>query len=131
MNWYFEISNILEELKKKKKIKDKEDDDKIEAIIRNEKKYIFDEIKEYRKKTHLEFLEFVLKKHPPLSKSFKMKTNIKDEWKKNPKKLILKLSRNYHPDHLGLKTDTLEEKLNYRIYQTISSELNSISSQIN
>ena len=130
MNWYFEISNILEELKKKKKIKDKEDDDKIEAIIRNEKKYIFDEIKEYRKKTHLEFLEFVLKKHPPLSKSFKMKTNIEDEWKKFPKKLLSKLSRNYHPDHFGLKMNTLEEKLNYKIYQTISSELNAIISEI-
>ena len=130
MNWYFEISNILEELKKKKKIKDKEDDDKIEAIIRNEKKYIFDEIKEYRKKTHLEFLEFILKKYPPLSKSFKMKTNIEDEWKKFPKKLLSKLSRNYHPDHFGLKMNTLEEKLNYKIYQTISSELNAIISEI-
>ena len=131
MNWYFEIYNILEELKKKKEIKEKEIEDILNNMIKNEKKYIFDEIKEYRKKTHLEFLEFILRKYPPLNSSFKMKTNIKDEWKKNPKKLILKLSRNYHPDHLGLKTDTLEEKLNYRIYQTISSELNSISSQIN
>ena len=131
MNWYFEIYNILEELKKKKEIKEKEIEDILDNMIKNERKYIFDEIKEYRKKTHLEFLEFILRKYPPLNSSFKMKTNIKDEWKKNPKKLILKLSRNYHPDHLGLKTDTLEEKLNYRIYQTISSELNSISSQIN
>ena len=131
MNWYFEIYNILEELKKKKEIKEKEIEDILDNMIKNERKYIFDEIKEYRKKTHLEFLEFILRKYPPLNSSFKMKTNIKDEWKKNPKKLILKLSRNYHPDHLGLKTDTLEEKLNYRIYQAISSELNSISSQIN
>ena len=131
MNWYFEIYNILEELKKKKEIKEKEIEDILDNMIKNERKYIFDEIKEYRKKTHLEFLEFILRKYPPLNSSFKMKTNIKDEWKKNPKKLILKLSRNYHPDHLGLKTNTLEEKLNYRIFQTISSELNSISSQIN
>ena len=130
MNWYFEIYNILEELKKKKEIKEKEIEDILDNMIKNERKYIFDEIKEYRKKTHLEFLEFILRKYPPLNSSFKMKTNIKDEWKKNPKKLILKLSRNYHPDHLGLKTDTLEEKLNYRIYQTISSELNAIISEI-
>jgi hypothetical protein len=100
-------------------------------MIKNEKKYIFDEIKEYRKKTHLEFLEFILKKYPPLSSSFKMKTNIKDEWKKNPKKLVMKLSRYYHPDHLGLRTNTLDGKLTYKIYQTISSELNSIIYQIN
>ena len=131
MNWYFEIYNILEELKKKKEIKEKETEDILDTMIKNEKKYIFDEIKEYRKKTNLEFLEFILRKYPPLNSSFKIKTNIKDEWKKNSKKLVLKLSRSYHPDHLGLKTDTLEEKLNYKIYQTISSELNSISSQIN
>ena len=130
MNWYFEIFNILEELKKKKEKKGKEEDNKFEIIIKNEKKCIFDEIKEYRKKTHLEFLEFILKKYPPLSKSFKMKTNIKDEWKKNPKKLVLKLSRYYHPDHLGVKENALEEKLNYKIYQTITSELNAIISQI-
>ena len=131
MNWYFEIYNILEELKKNNEIKQKEIEDNLEKMIKKEKKYIFDEIKEYRKKTHLEFLEFILQKYPPLSSSFKMRTNIKDEWKKNPKKLIMKISRNYHPDHLGLKTNTLEGKLTYKIYQTISSELNSISSQIN
>jgi hypothetical protein len=131
MNWYFEIYNILEELKKINEKRIKEIEDILETMIKNEKKYIFDEIKEYRKKTHLEFLEFILKKYPPLSSSFKMKTNIKDEWKKNPKKLVMKLSRNYHPDHLGLKTNKLEGKLTYKIYQTISSELNSIISQVN
>jgi hypothetical protein len=131
MNWYFEIYNILGELKEKKQTKEKEIEYKLEKLIKNEKKYIFDEIKENRKKTNLEFLEFILRKYPPLNSSFKMKTNIKDQWKKNPKKIVLKLSQSYHPDHLGLKKDTLEEKLNYKIYQTISSELNSIISEIN
>ena len=130
MNWYFEIYNILQELKEKNNKKKEEEEKIVEKLIKNEKKYIFDEIKEYRKKTHLEFLEFILRKYPILNSSFKMKTDIKDEWKKNPKKLVMKLSHNYHPDKLGLKSNTIEEKLNFKIYQTISSEINSICSQI-
>ena len=127
MNWYFEIYNILQELKEKNNKKKEEEEKIVEKLIKNEKKYIFDEIKEYRKKTHLEFLEFILRKYPLLNSSFKMKTDIKDEWKKNPKKLVMKLSHNYHPDKLGLKSNTIEEKLNFKIYQTISSEINSFT----
>ena len=94
----------------------------------NENKKIFDEINEYKKKSNLEFIEFILKKYPP-KKSPLRKLSIKEEWNKNSKSFIERLSARYNPDNYKKNTD--EEKLKYTIYHVISSEINSIKSKLN
>ena len=59
----------------------------------------------------------------------KKNRTVQEEWNKNPKNLVEKLSARYNPDNYSKKTD--EEKLMYTIYHTISMEINSILLELN
>ena len=117
-------------------ILDKEFEDKeryeqqdFENKYKNEKKNIFDEIKEYRGKTNIEFIEFVLEKYPPKKSPLKPNQTIRNLWEKDAKSFVEKLSARYNPDNYPKNTE--EEKLKYTIYRTISTEINSILSELN
>ena len=131
LKWYQEISQILEELRKKSENMEKMAQDNFEKKCKNEKKYIFDEIENYRKKSNIEFIEFILEKYPPKINPLRKNKTAQEEFNHNKKRFIQKLFQRYHPDNLGLLKNTDEEKLKYSIYHTISLELNSINNALN
>ena len=127
--WYLEITNILQELRKRFEDKEKFDQENFENKIRNEHKDIFDEIKEYRSKTNVEFIEFILEKYPPKKSPLKKKKSVQEQWNENPKSFAERLSARYNPDNYPKNTE--EEKLYFTIYHCISSEINAILSELN
>ena len=127
--WYLEISKILQDLRKIFEDKERFEQEDFENKYKNEKKYIFDEIQEYRKKTNVEFIEFILNKYPPKKSPLKPKQTVSDQWNKNPQTFVEKLSARYNPDNYQKNTE--EEKLFYTIYHYISTEINSILSELN
>ena len=127
-NWYSEISSIDQELKVKLKEKEKLNKEIFENKCETEHKKIFDEIKSYRKKSKIEFIEFILKKHPPLRSPLKENQTVKSQWSKNPKSFVIKLSARYNPDNYS--KDTEDEKLRFTIMRAISTEINAILSEL-
>ncbi len=127
--WYLEISKILQDLRKVFEDKERYEQQDFENKYKNEKKNIFDEIKEYRGKTNIEFIEFVLEKYPPKKSPLKPNQTIRNLWEKDAKSFVEKLSARYNPDNYPKNTE--EEKLKYTIYRTISTEINSILSELN
>ena len=127
--WYLEISNILQELRKIFEDKERYEQETFENNYKNENNEIFEEIQEYRKKSNVEFIEYILEKFPPNKNPIKKNTTVQEQWNKNPKSLVEKLSARYNPDNYSKKTE--EEKLIYTIYHTISTELNSILLELN
>ena len=127
--WYLEISNILQELRKIFEDKERYEQETFENNYKNEQNDIFEEIKEYRNKSNVEFIEFILERYPPHKNPIKKNTTVQEQWNKNPKSLVEKLSARYNPDNYSKKTE--EEKLMYTIYHTISTELNSILLELN
>ena len=127
--WYLEISNILQEIRKRFEDKERFEQETFENNFKNDENEIFEEIKEYRKKTNVEFIEFILERYPPHKNPIKKNRTVQEEWNKNPKSLVEKLSARYNPDNYSKKTE--EEKLMYTIYHTISTELNGILLELN
>lgn len=128
--WYLEITQILQELRKRFEDKEKYEQEMFENKYKEEKRQIFEEINEYRKKSTVEFIEFILKKYPPKSPLKKNKVvNVKEEWKKNAQLFVTKLSGRYSPDNYPKNTE--EEKLKFTIYHTISTQINAILSGLN
>ena len=122
--WYLEISNILKELRKRFEEKEKYEQENFENKYKKEKKQIFDEIKEYRKKSNVEFIEFILQKYPPKRLLLKKNKTIREQWNENSKYLVEILSARYNQDIYPKNTE--QEKLYYTIYHTISTEINAI-----
>ena len=127
--WYLEINNILQELNEKVNDKIKNDQENFENNCKTKYKHIFDEINENRKKTNVEFIEFILDKHPPKKSPLKKNKTVKQTWEESPISFVERLSARYNPDNYPRNTE--EEQLNYTIYHTISTELNSILSELN
>jgi len=127
--WYLEISKILQELRKRFEEKERYEQEMFEKKYMEEKKQIFEEIKEYRKKSTVEFIEFILKKYPPKNSPLKKNKTVKEEWRKDAKLLVTKLSGRYCPDNYPKNTE--EEKLKFTIYHAISIEINDILSGLN
>ena len=128
--WYIEISGILQELRKRFEDKERYEQENFENKYKNERKQIFDEIKEYRKKkTNVEFIEFILQKYPPKKDPLKKNQTVEEQWNKNKKSFLEKLSARYNPDNYPKNTE--EEKLNYTIYHSITNEINAIMTEIN
>ena len=127
--WYLEISNILQEIRKRFEDKERFEQETFENNIKYDENEIFEEIKEYRRKTNLEFIEFILDKYPPHKNPIKKNRTVQEEWNKNPKILVEKLSARYNPDNYSKKTE--KEKLMYTIYHSISTELNGILLELN
>ena len=96
---------------------------------KTEHKQIFDEIQEYREKSDVEFIEFILEKYPPKKSPLKKGKTVQEQWKENAKSFCERLSARYNPDNYPKNTD--EEKLKFTIYHTISTEINAILSDIN
>ena len=127
--WHKEISNILQELSKKFKEIEEYNNQNFEDKCKTENKNIFDKIKKYREKTNIEFIEFIIKNHPPKKIPLKNNQTVRDQWNKDPKGFLEKLSGRYNPDNYKPKQNTYEEKLKFTIMHTISAEINSILSE--
>ena len=125
--WYLEISSILQELRTKLEEIEKINQEKFENKCKTEHKNIFDEIETYRQKTRIEFIEFILSKHPPNTNPLKKNQTVSQAWNKNAKNFCEKLSARYNPDNYP--KDTEDEKLRFTIMRTISTELNAILSE--
>ena len=93
-----------------------------------EKKEIFEEIKEYSKKDNIQFIKFILEKYPP-RRYVKSDKTVEEQWKENKNKLIEILRAKYNQTNYPRNTD--EEKLNYLIAGKICEHLNSIYHDIN
>ena len=127
--WYLEISQILQELKQRIEDEEKNEQENFEMKCKTENKQIFDEIKEYREKSNVEFIEFILNKYPPKKSPLKKGKTVKEQWNENPKSFCERISARYNPDNYPKNTE--EEKLKYTIYHAISIEINDILSDIN
>jgi hypothetical protein len=127
--WYLEITNILIELRKRFEDQERYEQEHFEDKYKNENKQIFDEIKEHRNKTNVEFVEFILEKYPPKKSPLKKNKTVREQWNENPKSFAERLSARYNPDNYPKNTE--EEKLYYTIYHTISTEINAIISELN
>ncbi len=129
LQWYLEINNILQELREKVNDKIKNEQENFENNCKTKYKHIFDEISENRKKTNVEFIEFILEKHPPKKSPLKKNKTVKQNYEENPISFVERLSARYNPDNYPKNTE--QEQLNYTIYHTISTELNAILSELN
>ena len=127
--WYLEITNILKELRKRDEDQERYDQENFENKYKVEQKQIFDEIKEYRQKSNIEFVEFILTKYPPKKSPLRKNKTIREQWNSNPKSFVERVSARYNPDNYPKNTD--EEKLQFTIYHTISKEINAILSDLN
>ena len=126
-NWYIEITSIYKELKLKLEEVETLNKENFENKCKTEHKNIFDEIKEYRKKSKIEFIEFILRKYPPKTNPLKNNQTVKSQWNKNPKSFITRLSARYNPDNYP--KDTEDEKLKFAVMRAISTEINAILSE--
>ena len=126
--WYLEISSILQELRNKCEEQEKLEQEKFENKCKTEHKNIFDKIKEYRKKSNIEFIEYVIKNHPPKKNPLKKNKTVTDKWNEDAKAFVEILSARYNPDNYPRNTD--EEKLQFTIMHIISIEINSILSEL-
>ena len=128
-NWYLEITNILMDLRKRFEDQERYEQENFENKYKTENKQIFDEIKEYRNKTNVEFVEFILVRYPPKKSPLKKNKTVREQWNENAKSFAERLSARYNPDNYPKNTE--EEKLMYTIYHTISTEINAIISELN
>ena len=126
--WYLEISSILQELRNKCEEQEKSEQEKFENLCKTEHKNIFDKIKEYRKKTNIEFIEYILKNHPPKKNPLKKNKTVRDKWNEDAKAFVEILSARYNPDNYP--RNTKEEILKFTIMHTISIEINAILSEL-
>ena len=126
--WYLEISSILQDLRNNCEKQEKLEQEKFENKCKTEHKNIFDKIKEYRSKSNIEFIEYILQNHPPYKKVLKKNKTVKDKWNEDAKTFVEILSARYNPDNYSRNTE--EEKLKFTIMHTISSEINAILSEL-
>ena len=129
--WYLEISSILQELRNNIAEQERLEQEAFENKCKTEHKSKFDEIKENRKKTNIEFIEFILEKYPPSVSPLKKGKTARDLWNKDAdskKAFLTRLSGRYNPDNYPRNTE--EEKLKFTIMHTISTEINAILSEL-
>ena len=131
--WFVEIKNIVEELRRNFEDKEREEQKDFEKECKEKYKNIFDEIEEAKKKTFKEFIEFILKEHPPYKSPIRKGKTLEEEWNNNEedgkKKFIERLSARYNPDNYPKNSQ--EEKKKFTIYNEISKEINSKLSLMN
>jgi L1 cell adhesion molecule like protein len=126
--WYLEITSILKELRKRKEDQERYDQENFENKYKTQQKQIFEKIKQFRQKSNIEFIQFVLENYPPKKSPLNKKT-IEEEWNEDKKSFVTKLSARYNPDNYPKNTE--EEKFKFTIYHTISIEINAILSELN
>ena len=118
LNWYNEISDIDKELVSKlKEINYKKNDKNWEDISK--------EINEYSKKSNLEFINYILNKFPPKKRINENNKINEQQWLNDKDYLLNKLKGAYSPSNFYYQK-TEEDKLNYKIYNSIFIELNNI-----
>ena len=121
--WFSEINDIFEELKKKSEEKEKKEDN----IIKEENKDELDELENYQCNTAddvIEFIENILEKYKLPKNPLKYKT-VKESLENGALDLINVLSKQYSTKKLK-NINTKEMKIKYKIYNIISTKLNSI-----
>ena len=125
--WFREIKTILEELRARTVEMEAFKEKEFKKIILEREKEIFDEIKEYSEKTNIEFIKFIIEKHPPRRYKKPEKT-IEQFWEQNKENLIDILCAKYHPTNYP--KNTYEEQKKYVIAEKISEHLNHIYQDI-
>jgi hypothetical protein len=126
--WYIKASTTLEEI-----IKTLQKDED-ETIRKSKQKYLDeikddlikldDELEKVKKDNNnlADFLKYVIKKHSPIKNKFEL--DVDEEIKNtNPRKILLKIIKFYHPDKNGL--EEMKDKI---IIEEISKRLNDIYS---
>ena len=126
--WYKEIKSILEEIRKSFIRIEIIDEEEFKEKMLEEKKDIFDEIEKYTQKSNLEFIKFIIEKHPP-RRYIKENKSIEDQWKEDKINLINVLSAKYHPSNYPKNTE--DDHLKYLIVEKISEHLNNIYREMN
>ena len=121
--WYINVKEIIQEISKKKKISEKNNEE-FKEQLKKEKPEIFEEIDREYSKSPIQFIKFILKKYP--YKNYDSNLNIEKDYNTNPYELLKKLTSKYHPDRY--KNKTIEEKEFYTIINYISALLNNIYS---
>ena len=125
LEWFNEICKIKQEIEKKKeqlKLNPKEDENK----IKEELKYILDEINFYYQKGKIDFFFYVLKYHKPIGLDddyiFQTRGQLENKYYEDTKKFLKKMRRLYNP--VRYKGDKEEEQKRHAIMQEIQKLLN-------
>ena len=126
--WFKEIKDILQEIRDNTFRKEIIDEEDYEEHILEEKKEIFEEIERYKQKDNIEFIKFIIEKHPP-KKYIKSNKSIEVQWKENKNNLINLLCAKYN--QASYPRNTEQEKLKYTIVGKICEHLNNIYHQMN
>ena len=126
--WYIEISQMLQDLRNKFEEMERLAQEQFENKCKTEHKNIFDNIMNYRAKSNIEFIDYVLKTHPPNKYKPKKNKTVADRWNEDAKGFVEIISARYNPDNYPKGTD--EEKLKFTIMHTISIEINAILSEL-
>ena len=122
-SWYLEINGLFEELTKKNEEKEKKEDNQIKIENKDE----IDELDNYQFNTAddvIEFIENILEKYKLTKNPLKYKT-VKETLENGAIDLINTLSKQYSTKKLK-NIDAKEMKIKCKIYNIISTKLNSI-----
>ncbi len=122
-DWYKEILKMKSEMNID--IDENKEKSDIEMIENKRKKYpeIFKEIEEKSKKKPIEFIKFILEKHP-YEGYIIGEFNFDDELKRRPGPFLLGLHKNYHPDNYPKNNE--QEKVKFCIMSVIDSKITNI-----
>ena len=128
VEWYKELHSIYKEIKDTYDII-AENTRKMREKIKEKYKTKFDvlESKYVKKKNNIEFIKYILEKHPYKNYEDDKKQNKIDYTKEQ--ELLLFLSRKYHPDNYKY-TDEEDSQLNYCMMETIAAYLNNMYEKI-
>ena len=125
--WYLEIKSILIELKKRNEEPKRFEQENLENPNNDEEKERLDEIKKKEENQLMNLLN-LYQTNILLKKSQLKKKNVRDLRNEDKKSFIEILSARYNPDNYP--KNTVQEKLKYKIYHYICSELNCILSEL-
>lgn len=126
-SWFINAKKDLELIRKLENESCSLKDEQEQTKIKEKYKSIFEELEEKAKDTNRSrFFKFILEKYP--YKGYTKIPDISDEYCKDKKTFLKKLSQGYHPDKYSKTTE--EEKLNYYIMAEISKIINSFYTEV-
>ena len=122
--WFINIRKLQFEIQKEIDLmEEKEVSQKLEQV-KNECKSILDEIEENSKKTNIEFIKYILSKHP--YEGYVPIENIEDKVKNDLVNFLTDLKKHYNEQNFNPKSNDEDELKKYVIAEKISKHLNQI-----
>ena len=124
--WFIKISDLKNNIQMEIDLMNqKEENEKLEQV-KNECKSILDEIEENSKKTNIEFIKYLLSKHPYEGYVTIEDIEIENKVKNDLQNFITDLKKHYNEQNFNSKSNDENELKKYVIAEKISKHLNGI-----